>query len=103
MQNYVCFFYLQHDRRFAWYNKVNNSVCRIRGRSAKIDGFTDDLQNGYPILPRFWGENRIVGYVSAGTLIEEMRNNKMVDGSLRQVMTNLSEEDNPVLQVVTLK
>ncbi|MBC5633891.1 6-bladed beta-propeller [Parabacteroides hominis] len=103
LQNYVCFFYLQHDRRFAWYNKVNNSVCRIRGRSAKIDGFTDDLQNGYPILPRFWGENRIVGYVSAGTLIEEMRNNKMVDGSLRQVMTNLSEEDNPVLQVVTLK
>ncbi len=103
LQNYVCFFYLQHDRRFAWYNKVNNSVCRIRGRSAKIDGFTDDLQNGYPILPRFWGENRIVGYVSAGTLIEEMRNNKMVDGSLRQVMTNLSEEDDPVLQVVTLK
>lgn len=103
LQNYVCFFYLQHDRRFAWYNKVNNSVCRIRGRSAKIDGFTDDLQNGYPILPRFWGENRIVGYVSAGTLIEEMRNNKMVDGSLRQVMTNLSEEDNPVLQLVTLK
>ncbi|WP_456087849.1 6-bladed beta-propeller [Parabacteroides sp.] len=103
LQNYVCFFYLQHDRRFAWYNKVNNSVCRIRGRSAKIDGFTDDLQNGYPILPRFWGESRIVGYVSAGTLIEEMRYNKRVDGSLRQVMTDLSEEDNPVLQVVTLK
>lgn len=103
LQNYICFLYLQHDRRFAWYNKVNKSVCRIRGCSANIDGFTDDLQNGYPILPRFFWENRIVGYVLAGTLIEEMKSKETVDGSLRQVMSNLSEEDNPVLQVVTLK
>lgn len=103
LPNHVCFFYLQHDRRLAWYDKVNNSVYRIRGRSAQIDGFTDDLQNGYPILPCFWEENRIVGYVSAGTLMDEMRNRKTVDGSLRQIMTDLSEEDNPVLQVVTLK
>lgn len=103
LQNYVCFLYLQQNRRFAWYDKTNNSVCRIRDRSAKIDGFTDDLQNGYPILPRFCLKNRIVGYVSAGALIEEMKNKESIGRSLRQIMNNLSEEDNPVLQVVTLK
>ena len=26
LQNYICFLYLQHDRRFAWYNKVNKTA-----------------------------------------------------------------------------
>ena len=103
MSDCIYFHYLQNQRRLALYDKINNEVCRVRGRNAKIDGFTDDLQNGYPILPRFYTDNKIVGYVSAAALLEDLTDKNNVKDSVKHILEDLSEDDNPVLQVVTLK
>lgn len=103
LPNYICFHYLQRQRSFAWYDKVENKVSRIRGKNATIDGFTDDLQNGCPILPRFYTGNQIIGYVSAVNLLEELKDKDNLGEPLKQVIDKLVEDDNPVLQVVVLK
>ena len=103
LPNYICFHYLQRQRCFAWYDKVQDKVYRIRGRNANIDGFTDDLQNGYPVLPRFYTDNQIIGYVSAAVLLEEVKNKDNLKEPLKQVVDKLVEDDNPVLQVIMMK
>ena len=32
MSDCICFHYLQNQRRLAQYDKINNEVCRVRGR-----------------------------------------------------------------------
>ena len=96
-------YYIQEDeRRFAWYDKQNGKVCRVRSLQADKDGFTDDLEGGSPVLPNFLRNGKLVGVVPAPVLQEKV-DPENVRGSLKRVMEELLEEDNQVIQIVTLK
>ena len=96
-------YYFQEDeRRFAWYDKQNGKVCRVRALQADMDGFTDDLEGGCPVLPEFLRNGKLVGVVPAPVLQEKAKPAN-AKGSLKKVMENLLEDDNQVIQVVTLK
>ena len=96
-------YYIQEDEgRFAWYDKQNGKVCRVRSLQADKDGFTDDLEGGSPVLPNFLRNGKLVGVVPAPVLQEKV-DPENVRGSLKRVMEELLEEDNQVIQIVTLK
>ena len=96
-------YYFQEDeRRFAWYEKQYGKVCRVRALQADMDGFTDDLEGGCPVLPEFLRNGKLVGVVPAPVLQEKAKPAN-AKGSLKKVMENLLEDDNQVIQVVTLK
>ena len=96
-------YYFQEDeRRFAWYDKQNGKVCRVRALQADMDGFTDDLEGGCPVLPEFLRNGKLVGVVPAPVLQEKAKPAN-AKGSLKKVMENLLEDDNQVIQVVPLK
>ncbi|WP_293740307.1 6-bladed beta-propeller [uncultured Parabacteroides sp.] len=96
-------YYAQEDeRRFAWYDKQTGKVCRVRSSQADKDGFTDDREGGCPVLPYFLRNGKLVGVVPASVLLEKVKPAN-AKGSLRNVLDHLLEDDNQVIQVVTLK
>lgn len=92
----------ENERRFAWYDKQSDKLCRVRSPKAEKDGFTDDIKGGFPVYPRYFKDNRMISVVPAATLLEKV---KPADakGSLKALLSDLQEDDNQVLQVVTLK
>lgn len=96
-------YYVQEDeRRFAWYDKQTGKVCRVRSSHADADGFTDDLEGGYPVMPYFLKDGKLISFVPASVLLDKVKP-VQTKGSLKKVMGNLMEDDNQVIQVITLK
>lgn len=96
-------YYVQEDeRRFAWYDKHSGKVCRVRPLQADMDGFTDDLEGGCPVLPYFLRNGKLISIVPAQVLQEKVKPAN-AKGSLKKVMEHILEDDNQVIQVVTLK
>ena len=95
-------YYAQEDeRRFAWYDKQTGKVCRVRSPHADKDGFTDDLEGGCPVMPYFLRDGKLIGVVPASVLLDKVKPGQ-AKGSLKQVIEDLMEDDNQVLQVITL-
>lgn len=95
--------YAQGDQRsLAWYDKEKETISRIRSPKAQWDGFTDDIEGGCAIFPRFIRNNKMIAVLSASILMEKV---KPVDakGSLKELLPNLMEDDNQVLVVAPLK
>ena len=92
----------ENERRFAWYEKSDGTLCRVRASVATMDGFTDDLSGGIPVFPQFLKRGKMISAVPAAVLLEKVKPSHS-KGSLRKVMDNLLEDDNPVVQVVDLK
>lgn len=84
------------------YDKQTQKVVRIHTSGMKADGFTDDIEGGMPFVPIRGNEKVMINMLPAETLLERIKPSE-AKGSLKKVMTNLLEDDNPVLQVVTLK
>lgn len=94
--------YAQEDeRRFAWYDKQTGNVCRVHSSQADRDGFTDDVEGGYPMLPLYLKNGQLINVISASALLEYVKPSQ-AKGSLKKVITNLQEDDNQVIQVVDL-
>lgn len=89
-------------RCLAWYDKGKETVCRVRSPKAEWDGFTDDMDGGCPIFPRFVKNNKMIGVVSASVLLEKVKPEN-AKGSLKDLLMNLREDDNQVIQVILLK
>lgn len=92
----------ENERRFAWYDKENGTLCRVRSPKAQWDGFTEDMEGGCAIFPRFIRNNKMIAVLSASILLEKV---KPADakGSLKKVLPDLVEDDNQVLVVAQLK
>lgn len=63
---------------------------------------SDDMEGGCPIFPRFVKNNKMIGVVSASVLLEKVKPEN-AKGSLKDLLTNLREDDNQVIQVILLK
>ena len=92
----------ENERRFAWYDKENGTLCRVRSPKAQWDGFTEDMEGGCAIFPRFIRNNKMIAVLSASILLEKV---KPADakGSLEKLLPDLVEDDNQVLVVAQLK
>ena len=92
----------KNERRFAWYDKENGTLCRVRSPKAQWDGFTEDMEGGCAIFPRFIRNNKMIAVLSASILLEKV---KPADakGSLEKLLPDLVEDDNQVLVVAQLK
>ena len=69
---------------------------------AQWDGFTEDMEGGCAIFPRFIRNNKMIAVLSASILLEKV---KPADakGSLEKLLPDLVEDDNQVLVVAQLK
>ena len=92
----------ENERRFAWYDKENGTLCRVRSPKAQWDGITEDMEGGCAIFPRFIRNNKMIAVLSASMLREKV---KPADakGSLEKLLPDLVEDDNQVLVVAQLK
>lgn len=95
--------YAQGEGRcLAWYDKEKENLCRVRSPKAEWDGFTDDIQGGCSVFPRFIRNNKMIAVISASILQEKVKPSN-AKGSLKELLPNLLEDDNQVLIVAQLK
>lgn len=92
----------ENERRFAWYDKENGTLCRVRSPKAQWDGFTEDMEGGCAIFPRFIRNNKMIAVLSASILLEKVKPTNAKD-SLKNLLPDLVEDDNQVLVVAQLK
>ena len=95
-------FYQQEEWRLGLYDKQAGKVLRVCSSKMGKDGFVDDLEGGTPFMPVRGNEKILINMIPAEYLLEKV-NPSQAKGSLKKAMENLLEDDNPVLQVVTLK
>ena len=91
----------ENERRFAWYDKEKGALCRVRSPKAQWDGFTDDMEGGCTISPRFISKNKMIAVASAAILLEKVKPAE-TKGSLKGLLPDLMEDDNQVLVVAQL-
>ena len=91
----------ENERRFAWYDKEKGALCRVRSPKAQWDGFTDDMEGGCTIFPRFISKNKMIAVASAAILLEKVKPAE-AKGSLKGLLPDLMEDDNQVLVVAQL-
>lgn len=95
--------YAQGEGHFlAWYDKEKETLCRVRSPKAAWDGFTDDIEGGCAIFPRFIRNNNLIGVLTASILLEKVKPSE-AKGSLKELLPGLMEDDNQVLAVARLK
>lgn len=95
-------YYQEQEGRLGLYDKRTGQVVRVRSGKMKEDGFVDDLEGGVPFMPARGNEKVMINKISAERLLEKASSSQ-ARGSLKKAMENLLEDDNPVLQVITLK
>lgn len=94
-------YYQEEEYRLGVYDKHRNRAFRVHSSMNKADGFVDDLEGGIPFMPVQGNEKVLVNIIPAEELLEKVKP-LQAKGSLKKVMENLLEDDNPVLQVITL-
>lgn len=84
------------------YDKQAKEVYSPYSPKMKEAGFVDDLEGGLPFMPIQGKGKVLINMISADKLLEKVQSAE-AKGSLREVIDNLVEDDNPILQVVHLK
>lgn len=94
-------YYQEEEYRLGIYDKLQNQVFRVHASVMKENGFVDDLEGGIPFMPVQGNGKVLINIIPAEELLEKVKTSQ-AKGSLKKVMANLLEDDNPVLQVITL-
>lgn len=84
------------------YDKQAKEVYSPYSPKMKEAGFVDDLEGGLPFMPIQGKGKVLINMIPADKLLEKVQPTE-AKGSLREVIDNLVEDDNPILQVVHLK
>lgn len=95
-------YYQEQEWRLGLYDKRTGQVARVYSEKMKGNGFVDDLEGGVPFMPVRGNEKVLVNMVPAEELLEKIQPSQ-AKGSLKKAMEGLLVDDNPVLQVITLK
>jgi len=85
------------------FNKRINETRLLLDNQKKRNGFTDDMMGG----PQFWpktisGERILISFAYSEALIEHAENNEVSD-KLKNILSNLRDDSNPVVILVHLK
>ncbi|NCC47139.1 MAG: 6-bladed beta-propeller [Bacteroidia bacterium] len=100
--------YLQVKEReirssYGYYDKTTGKFTLLNLPVKKTPGFRDDLEQGPPFLPSYLSDdNHMATIFYAHTLKEYVADHEVSD-SLRAMIDNLDESDNPVIALVKLK
>lgn len=88
-----------------------NAPLNERRGEKRSDYFIDDLVSGMPFKPEYSSGNKIIGWLSASDIVENR--DKILQFVVtrtseeairfREIVTNITDEDNPVLMIVKLK
>lgn len=95
-------YYQEQEWRLGLYDKRSGQVVRVHSGKMKGDGFVDDLEGGLPFMPVRGNGKTLINMIPAEHLLEKVQPSQ-ARGSLKKAMENLLVDDNPVIQVITLK
>ena len=113
-------YYEDKGRYFLIYDKSDGQVYISRHADAPRQGksneilssyFTDDLVSGLPFSPEYQSDGKLIGWLPAADIIRKrseilqfIREHPSEESArFKDIVTNIKEEDNPVLMTVTLK
>jgi hypothetical protein len=92
----------QTGKHLGVYDKKVGRFYRVFDGSYGSYGFTDDLMSGIPFFPNYITGNYIISYVNAVSLIESSKNLGK-DNDLKEIVSKIKEEDNPILIIGKIK
>ena len=100
---YLLISYVHKDgKQFGVWDKKTGKFYRVFDESYESYGFSDDIMGGIPFVPTYTTGSYLVSYVHAVKLIESLKNLKK-DNNLKDIVSKIREEDNPILIIAKKK
>jgi len=92
----------KNGKQFAVWDKKTEKFYRVFDESFESYGFSDDIMGGIPFVPCYTTGSYLVSYVHAFKLIESLKNFEK-NNDLKDIVSKIKEEDNPVLIIGKIK
>jgi hypothetical protein len=92
----------KNEKQFGVWDKKAKKFYRVFDESHGSYGFSDDIIGGIPFVPTYTSGNYLVSYVHVFKLIESS-NNFGKNNDLKEIVSKIKEEDNPILIIGKIK